>query len=470
LREDSYLDDKEFKIILTKYEKARKLNQPIYLEADELTDIAEYYHSIGKEEDANIAVDLALSFFPGSISPLIYKARLSLLTNDDPSIANEYLEQISDKTDLDYYYMKAEILIASDREDEADSFLKETYKTLEDDDRKDYIFDIANLYIDYDLFEYANNWLNLSDDKKSTDYRELLGRVLCNKGQFKQSEVIFRELLEEEPYSTTYWDTLASIQFFQENIKDSITSSEYSIAIDPNNYEAILNKANGLYTLENYEDALKYFNRYIKLQPNDGVGEILLATTLINLGKFNDAVTHLKRAEELCVTSKSNLMEIYQKMAISLSLIGDLSQASTCLDKTNTLDCNHNEIMVLKGHIFLENNKIDEAKKCFHSALYNSHFDKNIFYRIALSVYDNNYKKIAYRMLKYLVNSFGDEWIEGYAYLAKCAREIGKNNEFLIYLKKACQINPKEAKMVLGDLFPSDIEPKDYFNYIISNN
>lgn len=43
------------------------------------------------------------------------------------------------------------------------------------------------------------------------------------------------------------------------NIQESITSSEFSIAINPDDEEAILNKANGLFFLGNVDEAMKYY-------------------------------------------------------------------------------------------------------------------------------------------------------------------------------------------------------------------
>ena len=75
-------------------------------------------------------------------------------------------------------------------------------------------------------------------------------------------------MLDTNPYSGPYWNQLAQNQLLRNDIKDSITSSEYSIAINPDDEEAILNKANGLFTLGNYEESLKYYERYKKLCHN----------------------------------------------------------------------------------------------------------------------------------------------------------------------------------------------------------
>ena len=65
-------------------------------------------------------------------------------------------------------------------------------------------------------------------------------------GNYVESETILNELLDADPYFGPYWNQLAQSQFLRNDIQDSIISSEYSIAINPNDEEAVLNKANGL--------------------------------------------------------------------------------------------------------------------------------------------------------------------------------------------------------------------------------
>lgn len=54
---------------LKRYEAARSAGSSIYLDSDELTAIAEYYHLHGKLKEAIEAVDLAIAMFPGLRNP-----------------------------------------------------------------------------------------------------------------------------------------------------------------------------------------------------------------------------------------------------------------------------------------------------------------------------------------------------------------------------------------------------------------
>ncbi|HEY9551860.1 MAG TPA: tetratricopeptide repeat protein, partial [Prevotella sp.] len=445
--------------------------ESVYMEPDDLVDIAEYYHSRNNDQRALQVVEYAITLFPGATQPLVFRARLALLTEDDPDKADNYADQIDDQTDLDYYYIKAEILVARYKIKEAETYLAEKWTAIDEDEREDFALDVATLYADYDVFDKAQKWLMHVSDNQSAYYKELKGRIALGKGNYEESESIFNELIDEDPYSSPYWNNLASSQFLRNHVNESITSSEFSIAINPNDDEAILNKANGLFSLGNYEEALKYYDRFTQLCPDEETGEIFKGITLVNLNRPEEAVEHLKRAEQLADKKSPNLNEIYRELAFTLSHIERLSEALGYVDKINAPEeADKADVNVLKGHLLLENGRLEEAQECFTAAMTQTDSDAETFLKIAVSVYDCGFVHLAYKMLHSLLDHpTNADWDTGYSYLALCCKQLGKTQEFLQTVKKACERNPEEAKTTLADLFPPGIEPNEYYNYLINN-
>lgn len=464
---DDYLSSKEFKDNLLKYETARKHGGSIYMEPDDLTDIAEYYHSKGNWKEAQTAAEYAANLFPGSTSPLAFLTRLALYREHDIPKAQRYADQITDKSDMEYDYVQAEIMIVDNRMEEANRYLEGRYAQLEDEDKKDFVIDVADLYADYDMPALASKWLERSDEKDDDDYQELLGRIRMEQGNFEECEKIFNDLIDKNPYSSPYWNQLASSQFQRNDIKDSIASSEFSIAINPNDEEAILNKANGLYRLGNYEEALEYYKRYIRLCPKDEAGELYFATTLLNMNRLQEALIHLKKAEQMADSSSPNLIEIDQEMAFTLSRLGHLEEALDYVGKAEALNgTDVDDMMVLRGHLYLEHDQQEKAQACFQKAIHHSNSSPHIFLRIAVSVYDNGYIELAYRMFTALLGAVDEKWSEGYSYLAVCCHALGKKEECLKAVKKALEVNPQEAENVLSDIIPKGVDVADYYLYL----
>jgi tetratricopeptide (TPR) repeat protein len=74
------------------------------------------------------------------------------------------------------------------------------------------------------------------------------------------------------------------------NIRDSIQSSEFSIAINPDDAEAILNKANGLFSLGNYHDAREFYRRYAQLYPGEETGELYQGICCMNENLIDEGI------------------------------------------------------------------------------------------------------------------------------------------------------------------------------------
>lgn len=67
---DSYFNTSQFKQLLQNYENLRDKGICSYIDAEEFTDIADYYQMLGEPQKALEAIDMALKIFPGSALPL----------------------------------------------------------------------------------------------------------------------------------------------------------------------------------------------------------------------------------------------------------------------------------------------------------------------------------------------------------------------------------------------------------------
>lgn len=185
--DDNYYQSKKFAGLLKTYEEAIRDHQPLYMEADDLTDIADYYQQRGEFQKAQEAVDYALSLFPNAVAPLAFKARVAALIHGDEKEAWSYLDRIADKTDLDYYYAVAEVMLANKRAQEANQYLEEKYPLIDDEDVEDYVLDVALLFCDYQQMDYAQQWLDRSHSTEEPDYQEVEARIAMDHGDLKES-------------------------------------------------------------------------------------------------------------------------------------------------------------------------------------------------------------------------------------------------------------------------------------------
>ena len=122
----AYFDSEDFKKILQKYEDSVKSRHPAYMDADDLADIADYYHYEGRLEEASDAIELALQFNPDAIGPLLYKAREALSLGDF-EVARDYAERIRIIDNMEYLYLLGEILICEGKTEKADELFRKQF-------------------------------------------------------------------------------------------------------------------------------------------------------------------------------------------------------------------------------------------------------------------------------------------------------------------------------------------------------
>lgn len=453
--------------MLEDYERTVKSGQPVFMDADDLADIADYYQQEERYDDAQQAVDRALELQPDSVVALNYQIH-NAIDQGDFEAAEDYLDQIIDHELPEYIYCRAEIWIAQEEVEKADEYLRQQFNECPPDECQDYVLDVVNLYTDYGYSEKAMEWMMRAKQENTEDFKELMGRTLFGLGKYDDSERIFNELIDSNPFQKRYWNALASTQFMKEDYSGSVTSSEYAIAIDPEDAEGLLAKANGLYRLENYEEALEYYKRYSEKEPDDEFGPLHQGTCLINLGRFEEAVKRLLDAEDVAPEDSPYLVEIYQELGFAYSELKMPETAIYYIDQTEMLDCDHVDMLVVKGHILLGNGKIQEAEDMFRQAVKQSDDYPRTVMRIIVSLYDNHYIEAAYKMFVSFFKYVDNDWNEGYGYMALCCYELKRHDEFLKYLKEACRRNPQEARLVLAHLFPEGLKPEAYYEYMLN--
>ena len=69
---DEYFDSEEFREMLAEYEDAMNMGMPVFMDADELSEIADYYQTQERYDEADAAIELALSLSPGAVAPLTF--------------------------------------------------------------------------------------------------------------------------------------------------------------------------------------------------------------------------------------------------------------------------------------------------------------------------------------------------------------------------------------------------------------
>ena len=100
MENNKYYQSRHFLRLLHRYEKAVSEGSVPYFEADELTDIAEYYMTDKQDAKADQAIQAAIRMHPDSVDPQIFLARQKMFYGQFDE-ARAIIEAISEQEDTE---------------------------------------------------------------------------------------------------------------------------------------------------------------------------------------------------------------------------------------------------------------------------------------------------------------------------------------------------------------------------------
>lgn len=328
-----YYNSSEFQKNLHEYENAKKTGAPVFLDSDDLTDIAEYYDYLGDIENAMAVIELAICLYPDAIAPPLFKARIALNRESNVGKAEELCEMVEDISDLDYILTKAEIMIADNRVIPAYDFLYQQLGNLAEEEHDMYVAEVANLFVDYGLTGHVSSWLKEANNASLDVFDELKSRILISNREYDEAERYINKLIDKSPYNVTFWNYLSKVQYYNSRFEESLISSEYALAISPDNDEALANKGDALYALGRYCEAMSYYKKLSDFMPHEVNWIIEQIKCLTLLGRLDDAEEYARKAIQMSENPYNNPFIAYWLAGEIQGLKGNTENALLLFDK-----------------------------------------------------------------------------------------------------------------------------------------
>lgn len=363
--------NKELQALINQYKAMKSAGNPLYLDADQLADIADYYISNEQMEEAEEVIDYGLNLHPGNTDLLIEKAYFYLDVQQTER-AQQIANSIADDYDPEVTLLKAEILIDLNHKEEADELIN----TIHTDDNVNPYIGICNLYVDTDQAQKALPWIKkareMFDDTE--DLLESCTHCYSACGMYKEAEETYNLLIDIDPFSSAYWTGLAKIHFLQQAYAKALEAADFAITADENYGEAHLTKAHCLFHLNQTKGVREEYEKAIKLKavPPE-VGHLFIGLWYNERKKFKEAYNAFERglkAEKRCAPPLPDmLVEFYSNQAFSLMNMDRLDEAEALCKQCKLMAPNNNEAYYIQGRIYLikgeEKRAIKEWKAAF---------------------------------------------------------------------------------------------------------
>ena len=247
--------DKELQEMAEQYEAAKAENRTIYLDADDLADLADWYAVHHKYAMATEVVEYGLGIHPDNTALLVEQAYLFLDTQHKEQ-AKDILERIAEESS-EVKVLKANLLLGEGKEEEAEAILN----SIDDKDDLANIVDVSYMYIDMGFPEKALTWLTRGLEKYAEEeaYLAVTGDCYYAQGLFEKATFFFNKLIDKNPYSAPYWFGLARCYFDQQMFDKAIEACDYATVADDEFADAYLMKGHSFFQLGNEESAMENY-------------------------------------------------------------------------------------------------------------------------------------------------------------------------------------------------------------------
>lgn len=469
--DEAYFNDPEFLECLQKYEQACQNEEPIYMDAEDLTDIAEFYMTQNREEEANQAITLAISLHPNSVDPQIFLARQQMF-HDNLDEAIKIANSIPDQNDRETIFLWTELLIRSEKPDEAWQLIM--IKLDEQEDNKAmFLYDAACIFMDYQHYEIANK-LTRKLEKEFPKYKKLKKLkidLLMAQEKYDEAIALLQDIIEEQPYSTSAWNTIAEAHVGKSNFMEALDCAEYCLAINPEHTQALMIKAHSLFHLNHLEQAHEIYQELQEIMPEEGRIYYMDAVTLANMERFDESREALEKALKYTSQYDEDRIHVLMHKAYIESKCHNIGEALKALEDAMKLSENQGELEfhLLMGEILLENDKEQEAAEQFEIAYNESQNKQQTLLTIGIAYAEAMHYDTALSLLETYMEEYKEkEGVVAIPYMAYCYKKLHDQENYLRYLRKAVSADREITEFLFAEDYPS-IQPEEYYLYAFKN-
>lgn len=347
--------DRELMELAERFEAARSDKKSIYMDAEDLADLAEWYSRRNRFEDAAEAIDCGLKLHPGNTSLLVEQVYLHL-DQFDLRKAQKAARQITEERP-DVTILRARLLVEEGRKKDAELMLD----TLEDKYSKENIIDVAYMYLDAGQRQQALDWLSHWHwDIDDPEYCAIMADNLLDLQNYQEALIYYNKLIDRNPYHPQYWIGVARCHLGMGQYDKTIDACDYALLADEDLGDAYLLKGYSFLELGNRDKAFDCYKEAIRCKAiSNAYAHLIMGQFHIDTQEWDEAYRllqlSLKEEEELKdPISHSNL---YSSMALCLKHINKEQYKQTimkyCL-RAIDYDYYNVDAQLMAGLIFIE--------------------------------------------------------------------------------------------------------------------
>ncbi len=366
-KDPSYDKPSELNELIARYEEHLKKEQSIYLDADQLADIADKYAGDQRFDDAQRAIDYGLRLHPGNTDLLIEQSLLYLDTGQLDK-AKEVAFGIKDDS-YEVILLRGELLI-NEGDIEAAEIL---FQSIRDLNNYDLLADVASLYKDTGNPEPALTWIEdgLLKFPKSEELLLMKAECLASTGETEKAIEAYNQLIDFDPFNADYWNELSKCHLLISDYTQALNAVDFALAANDQSGEAHLIRGHILFNLDRTDEAIEAYLRALKTGSTSPLfGNMFLGLTYNAMEEWAKASEAFKAAIDYMDDDFAGLRsDLYLSRAISLAHLQQYDNALALCELALEEHPLTSEVYLTEGYIHLLHGNLQSAWALWQTAL-----------------------------------------------------------------------------------------------------
>lgn len=456
MKENPYREDKEeFRELLNQYENLKNGRPNSFLDEDSFEKIIDYFDDLEEWPKALEACDLAIDQFPYSGSILIRKADL-LLAARQYKEALEILGQaeLLGKGDINLYILKTDAYLALDKPEIAAEILEEALLLFEGEERVDLLFELADVYDDYEEFDKVFDCLKLilEDDPNNEEALYKICFWTDFTGRNEESIRLHQKIIDAFPYNELAWFNLAAAFQGVKLYEKAIDAYKYALVIDEKFDYAYRNMGDAYIRIRKYKEAIEMLEKVLELSKPEDVIYEAIGHCYDRLKNFAQARFHYRKASHLNPEDS----KLFYKIACTYFNEGQWESAAKQLDNALKIHRSQPEYHLLMGECKMQLNQHKEAIQYFSNAVRIRPRNKTGWEALIRCLYKSGFFEEGIEQVQAALRIMNGKPLFIF-YQSMLLFAMGKFKDAIIYLERAMEKEPKLLKKFV-ELNPSILQ------------
>ncbi|MEO6188533.1 MAG: tetratricopeptide repeat protein [Ginsengibacter sp.] len=448
MKENPYRQDREeIKELLLQYNNFRTGKKFNFIEEDGFERIIDHFDESDDIPAALEAADFAVEQFPYSASLLIKKSDLLIATRRY-SEALSILEkaELLDSTDINLYILKTDAHLALDNHQVAAQILEDAIVIFHGEERIELLFELADVYDDYEDFDKVFNCLKLILEQDNTNEEALYKICFWTDytGRNEESIELHLKIIDENPYTHLAWFNLGAAYQGLKLYEKAIDAYRYAIAIEEKFDYAYRNIGDAYIRLHKYREAIEALQKVLELAMPEEVIFEALGHCYEKLKNQAQARFHYRKASHL----NSSDSHLYYKIACTYMQEGYWESALKNLENAMRINRSQPDYHFALAKCFIHLDRIKDAVIHFSNFIKARPKNSNGWKELIKCLHDAGYYEEALEQVHNAQTNTNYKSIFSF-YESAILFALGKSKEALILLELGLQSAPKQFKQFI---------------------